>query len=126
VELRGTLGDFNLPCIIQLLERSRKTGVLRIAHAEGGSALYIEQGQVVHAEHPGSEGTEAVASLLGLLQGKFWFQAEALPQRRTITISSTHLVLEAARLLDESRRDEEPEWRPWVLEEEDEWFGIKK
>jgi hypothetical protein len=126
VELRGNLGEFNLPCIIQLLESGRKTGILRIVHADGGSALYFEQGQVVHAEHPDSDGEEAVVSLFGLLGGEFWFETGALPQRRTITMSSTHLVLEAARLLDESRQKEEAEWRPWILEEEDEWFGIKE
>jgi len=126
VELRGTLEEFNLPCVIQLLEISRKTGVLRVAHADGSSVLCFDQGHVVHAEHLDNEGLEAVFSLLRLLRGDFSFQTEAPPQKRTITLSSEHLVLEAARLLDESRRDEEPEWRPWVLEEEDEWFGIKE
>jgi hypothetical protein len=126
VELGGTLGEFDLPCIIQLLESSRKTGILRIEHPGGESVLGFEQGRVVHAEHPGGDGEQAAYSLFRVREGEFSFQAEALPQKRTISMSSTHLVLEAARLLDESRRDEEPEWRPWVLEDEDEWFGIKE
>ena len=123
MELRGNLREFVLSDIVQLLESSRKTGVLRIQ--DSGAALYFEQGRVVHAECCGFEGEEAVYLLFQAAQGEFSFQRETLPGTRTITSGTTHLLLEAARRLDESRRREEPEWRPWLLEDENKWFGIR-
>ena len=107
MELRGNLRDFGLPDIIQLVAFGRKTGVLRVDSESGGAALYFHDGSVVHADSPGLEGEPAVFSLFGIPDGEFRFQSDVSAPRRTISMDPTNLVMEAARLLDESRRAEE-------------------
>ncbi len=142
VELRGNLKDFSLPDVIQLVGFGRKTGILRVACQGGGAALYFEEGRVVHAVHPQATGEEAVFQLFRVPAGEFRFQNEVLPEDRTISMDPTNLVMEAARLLDESRRDEvemgvgedassptfeaEPEWLPEPEELEGDWFEIEE
>ena len=124
MELRGNLKDFSLPDIIQLVGFGRKTGVLRVGCAEGDAALFFDEGSVVHAEHNGTRGVEAVYALFHVAEGEFQFQKEIASPDRTITMDSTNLLMEAARLLDESRRempssgDEECRSGEWVQESE--------
>lgn len=110
MELRGNLKDFSLPDIIQLVGFGRKTGVLRVECENGGAALYFEDGDVVHAVNCGLEGEKAVYALFCVPDGEFRFQTEIEPPGRTISMDPTNLIMEAARLLDESRR--EPESSP--------------
>lgn len=105
MELRGNLKDFGLADIIQLVGFGRKTGALRVDCDQGAAALYFDEGNVVHAEFPGLEGTTAVYTLFRVPAGEFRFQTEVAPPRRTIAMDPTNLVMEAARLLDEARRD---------------------
>ncbi len=104
MELRGTLKDFSLADVIQLVAFGQKTGVLEI-HWEGGrAALYFENGHVVHAEAPGHTGEEAVFALFGMAEGEFRFHSGEQAPARTITLDPTNLVMEAARRLDEADR----------------------
>jgi hypothetical protein len=124
LELRGNLKDFGLADIIQLVGFGRKTGALRVDCEAGGAALYFEEGNVVHAEYPGAEGTQAVFTLFRVPAGEFRFQTEASPPKRTIAMDPTNLVMEAARLLDESRRGENgEEWNGEAVELGEDWFG---
>lgn len=130
MELRGNLKDFSLPDIIQLVGFGRKTGVLRVDCGNGGAALFFDDGNVVHAEKSGMEGEAAVYSLFRIPEGEFRFQTETPPPGRTIYMDPTNLVMEAARLLDESRRDAEPhaaapEEPPEELQElSGDWLGV--
>jgi hypothetical protein len=126
VELRGNLIDFSLPDIIQLVGFGRKTGALRLDCSEGAAALFFDQGNVVHAEFPGAEGEQAVFRLFHIPEGEFRFQTEVLPDTRTIAMDPTNLIMEAARQLDESRREEpEEQLLTDALDElsESDWFG---
>lgn len=128
MELRGNLKDFSLPDIIQLVGFGRKTGVLKVECENGGAALFFEEGDLVHAERPGASGEEAVYSLFQLPEGEFRFQTEVLPPTRSITMDSTNLVMEAARLLDESRRDSQTsqgEWHPTEATDSEDWGSFE-
>jgi len=130
VELRGNLKDFSLPDIIQLVGFGRKTGVLRVNSQRGDAALFFEEGNVIHAEFPGSSGQEAVFALFRVGHGEFRFQGDVSSPARTIEMDPTNLVMEAARLLDEARRDgedEEPDWKDGIAPADDEdWFGLEE
>lgn len=110
MELRGNLRDFSLPDIIQLVGFGRKTGVLRVDCGEGGAALFFDEGAVVHAEFKDLQGEAAVYALFHAGEGEFQFQKEIPSPDRTIAIDSTNLLMEAARLLDESRRETLSGW----------------
>lgn len=104
MELWGNLKDFSLPDVIQLVGFGRKTGVLSVEYGGVGSMLYFSGGNVIHAVSGAVEGEEAVYDLFHLEEGQFRFQAEVEPPHRTIFMDPTNLVMEAARLLDESSR----------------------
>lgn len=126
MELRGNLRDFSLPDIIQLVGFGRKTGALRITFVGGAAALYFEEGSVIHAEYPGTQGEQAVYAMFRVPQGEFRFQADVAPSARTITMDATNLVMEAARLLDESRRAEDEGTAPADGETPSaEWLGVE-
>lgn len=122
MELRGNLRDFSLPDIIQLVGFGRKTGVLQVDGDGGCAALYFEEGKVVHAAFGETRGESAVYRLFRVAAGEFRFHSETLPPDRTIAMDPTNLVMEAARLLDEARRDEDAE--PVLdLATEGDWFN---
>ncbi|MBI5014284.1 MAG: DUF4388 domain-containing protein [Deltaproteobacteria bacterium] len=126
MELRGNLKDFGLADIIQLVGFGRKSGALRVDCEAGGAALFFEDGNVVHAEYPGAEGTAAVFTLFRVPAGEFQFQSDSTAPRHTIAMDPTNLVMEAARLLDESRRDGDGNGGGWDgggAELGDDWLG---
>jgi len=126
LELRGNLKDFSLPDIIQLVGFGRKTGALRISFVGGAAALYFEEGNVIHAEYPGTQGEQAVYAMFRVPQGEVRFQADVAPSTRTIAMDPTNLVMEAARLLDESRRAEAEGATPEGGEvPSGEWLGVE-
>lgn len=126
MELRGNLKDFSLPDIIQLVGFGRKTGALRISFVGGAAALYFEEGNVIHAEYPGTQGEQAVYAMFRVPHGEFRFQADVAPSTRTIAMDPTNLVMEAARLLDESRRAEAEGAGPDGGEvPSGEWLGVE-
>jgi len=106
LELWGNLKDFSLPDVIQLVGFGRKSGVLGVEHNGSTAKLFFMEGNVVHAEMNDSVGEDAVFMLFRLGEGEFRFQAEAAPSEQTICMDPTNLVMEAARLLDESTRDD--------------------
>jgi hypothetical protein len=116
LELWGNLRDFSLPDIIQLVGFGRKTGALSVEHKGIGSMLYFQQGNVVHAEMGDVEGQEAVFRLFRLTDGEFRFRADVQPSHRTIFMDPTNLVMEAARLLDESTRGQYEQEEPAAVE----------
>lgn len=105
MELWGNLKDFSLPDVIQLVGFGRKSGVLSVAHSGGHSQLYFSSGNVIHAVSNDIEGEDAVYALFRVEEGEFRFQADASPPTQTIFMDPTNLVMEAARLLDESSRE---------------------
>lgn len=121
MELRGNLRDFSLPDIIQLVGFGRKTGVLRVDYGDG-AALYFDRGHVVHAEHDGTVGEDAVYALFAVGAGEFQFHAAEPSPRRTITLDPTNLVMEAARRLDEAHREGPGEGEPGSGDLGDEWL----
>ena len=119
MELRGTLKDFSLPDIIQLVAFGQKTGVLRVKWAGGTASLYFDNGEVVHAEYPGRVGETAVFALFEVEDGEFQFHTGVPSPERTITMDATNLVMEAARRLDEARREAGDGSPGWSLGEDD-------
>lgn len=110
MELWGNLKDFSLPDVIQLVGFGRKSGVLGVENEGATAKLFFVEGNVVHAEMGKLVGEDAVYMLFRLGEGEFRFQAEKEPPNQTIFMDPTNLVMEAARLLDESSRSdmEEP------------------
>ncbi|MBN2345381.1 MAG: DUF4388 domain-containing protein [Candidatus Aminicenantes bacterium] len=105
-QLKGKLGDFRLPEVVQFLHLNRKSGEL-VLHAEDHAPigrLFLIQGELVHAEMDGSGGLAAFERIMHHEHGYFIFLAERISQNLTIERPVEVLLLEAHARHDELSR----------------------
>ena len=100
---RGVLRRVSLQDVIQMECLARSSSILEISNPKSSGKIFIETGQIVHAQVGDVTGEEAFNQLLGLSGGQFNLKSFAEPPVRTITGQWEFLVMEAARKTDESR-----------------------
>jgi len=99
--LEGNLKDFDLSDILQLIHMGKKTGALEVvAEAESG-VIYFSNGTAVHAVVSDLSGDEAVNRILRCRAGHFAFKPDIGTSYHSIKTPLQHLVLDAARQIDE-------------------------
>lgn len=104
--LQGSLKDFDITDILQLININKKDGCLEIIGANDFGRIYFENGAVTHAETSDRVGEHAVHKVLMLSDGTFKFLADEKSDRKTINLPIQHLMLEAARSIDEWKQIE--------------------
>lgn len=100
---QGSLKELPLPDIVQLVSVSGKTGKFTLTRDNERGAIFLKNGQMVHAAVGDLIGEEAIYTLAIWNSGDFQFTPGDEPDRQTITKSNTNLLMEAARRLDEWR-----------------------
>ena len=70
---QGSLKELPLPDIIQLVSVSGKTGVFTLKNGTEAGYIYLQDGQIVHAQVGDLAGEEAVYELAIWPQGEFVF-----------------------------------------------------
>ena len=96
------VSGLNLFDIIQVLSMSKATKKLEIQYPGGSGMLYMENGDLVHAESGDSIGDEVACRCLAEETSSFIEHPWEPVEERTIHQTTTHLLLEAARLKDEN------------------------
>jgi Domain of unknown function (DUF4388) len=87
----------------QFMLLGRKTGALHLINGDERGVLYVCAGQIVAAVGPDLRGGQETAmKLLGWTEGYFEFSVEPVPPSDEIELGTESLLLETARLLDES------------------------
>jgi DNA-directed RNA polymerase subunit F len=104
VELRGSLKNFPLPDIIQLIGMGRRTGVLAVVTGSDQASIWFDSGDMIHAEYGALEGAKVIYQLFRKQDGSFQFTSGAPAPRRSITADWMSIVMEAARRFDEESR----------------------
>ena len=103
--LRGDLAQVGLSSLLVLIEMERKTGLLQLRAPGGPSAqILVREGKVVHARLDDAEepvDAECVYYLLTWGAGEFEFIACLVEGVDRVNVSTTHLLMEGARLIDE-------------------------
>ncbi len=100
--LSGQLEEISLFDIIQILENSRLTGVLRIVSSAANGEIYMSNGLIANARTPSEAGLEAMSKFTGVLDGTFEFEKSSAEYERVIQASSnTALILDLLRARDE-------------------------
>ncbi len=100
--LTGTLGEFSLADIIQLINMGGKSGRLTLWEGSSGEgSLYFECGFVVHATRGSLEGEAAAQSLIALDGGTFEFTPGKTPAKKTVMLAGYELLMRAAQKVDE-------------------------
>ena len=98
----GMMRRVGLQDVLQMECLSRKSSVLEIFTGSVRGRVHIFEGNIVHAESGGLQGEMGLYALLGLRAGDFNFLPYTEPVARTITTNYEFLLMEAARLADET------------------------
>jgi hypothetical protein len=105
--ISGSISEMPLPDLLQLFDNSRKSGVLTIRSVRGIGRVYLREGQVYHAEveaNPVVKPRKAFYRMFAWTEGAF--DLKPLGEHvvaEEIAESTTSLVLEGVRQLDEIR-----------------------
>jgi CheY-like chemotaxis protein len=113
--LAGRLQEVGLPGLLTLLEMERKSGVLVVIRDEGSPApeatgdatvarVFLKEGRVHAARVEGRDepaNAECVYALLEWRAGRFEFEAATVEMEDEVRSSTSFLLMEAARRLDE-------------------------
>lgn len=112
--LRGRMDEISLASVLGMLEMERKTGIMLVERDDASARLFIRKGHVIRADcdQPRLTGAAAAFEALGWRSGSFDFLIGDIGGVDEIQTSTTFLLLEAARRLDEAneqRRAAKPE-----------------
>jgi hypothetical protein len=100
----GRLDDVSPLDLLQSLGIYRRTGHVVFLHPYGRSQLWFEAGAIVDAESGALQGAAALYRIVTHERGEYLLEVTGEPHVHTIERSSSALVFEAARRLDESQR----------------------
>lgn len=105
--IQGRLEEMGITDLMQSLEMGQKSCRLMIRKGSEQGELYFANGQCRDAKLGKLEGDNAVYRIIGWTEGEFEidFNAANASSRTTTTRSTTGLLMEAMRLMDEANRD---------------------
>lgn len=102
--LSGTLKAMPLFELVQILNHTRKTGLLRLAREAESAVVYFHEGEARDASVGGLRGTPAFYALLAWENGRFAFDSEHRRKEVSIPDPTLPILMEGMRLLDEGRK----------------------
>jgi len=102
--IQGRLEEMSVTELMQSLEMGQKTCRLTLRRNGDQAELYFNAGQCKHAQLGGTEGDSVAYQVIGWLDGEFEIEFGATSDRQTTTLSTTGLLMEAMRLMDESNQ----------------------
>ena len=109
--IHGTLEQLGLSSLLVMVEMERKSGILRLERQGVTGRVFVREGRVIAARLDGDrapeksrKGAETVYHLLTWGDGRFEFSAVEVEMEDEVNSSTTHLLMEGARLIDEQNR----------------------
>jgi DNA-binding response OmpR family regulator len=102
--LRGTLVNFGLSSLLMVIELDRMSGLLTLHGPIGTGRLAIRAGRVLRARidgDKGAHGPHAIYQMLQWAKGTFEFEAGEVGGEDQIERSTSFLLMEGARMVDE-------------------------
>jgi len=107
--LKGDLTQVGLSSLLVLTEMERKTGLLQLKGLDGtGAQILLREGRVVHARlesRPDPVDAECIYHLLTWAGGEFELITCLIEGPDRVNVSTTHLLMEGARRMDEGSLD---------------------
>lgn len=107
--IQGRLEEMSILDLMQSLEMGQKSCQLTIRRGSETCELFFAVGQCKDARLGALEGEPAVYEVLRWSDGEFEIDFNVAPKRETISRSTTGLLMEGLRLVDESQRDASPD-----------------
>jgi CheY-like chemotaxis protein len=111
VGIHGTLEQLGLSSLLVILEMERKSGILRVEKPGATGRIFSREGRIiaaridstdVPAEH--RKGAKAVYHMLTWTAGRFDFSVVDVDMEDEVQSTTTNLLMEGARLIDEAKR----------------------
>ncbi len=99
---QGMLRQVGLQDVIQMECLGRNSSILEIRNRQVSGRIYIEDGRIIHADAGDVKGEPAFQKLLSLTGGSFQLQHFEPPPERSIEGQWEFLLMEAARVRDET------------------------
>ncbi len=103
--IQGRLEEMSILDLMQSLEMGQKSCRLTIRNAGEMCQLFFAAGQCADAKLGSTEGEGAVFQVVRWPAGEFEIDFNSAPERTTISRTTTGLLMEALRLVDEGQRD---------------------
>ena len=103
--IQGRLEEMSILDLMQSLEMGQKSCRLTIRHDAETCELFFAAGQCADARLGSTEGEAAVFQVVRWPVGEFEIDFNSSPTRTTISRTTTGLLMEALRLMDEGQRD---------------------
>jgi hypothetical protein len=107
--VQGRLEEMSIMDLMQSLEMGQKSCQLTIRRGEESGDLFFASGQCKDARLGALEGEAAVFEAVRWPEGEFEIDFNRAPTRDIISRTTTGLLMEALRLVDEGQRDGESE-----------------
>lgn len=86
---------------VQMIALTGRDKIIEVVTPKGTGKIWFEHGDIVHVEYGEFRGEMAFYRLLSVNRGTFHEVFWTAPAKRTVQRSSTHLLMEAARMADE-------------------------
>jgi CheY-like chemotaxis protein len=108
--LSGRLEQLGLSSLLVMMEMERKDGVLQLQNSTDKKVgrIFIRKGQVIQAridkDDAERNGAQSVYHMLTWSKGRFHFTAMDIEIEDLVHASTTSLLMEGARLIDEANR----------------------
>ncbi len=109
---QGVLRRVGLQDVIQMECLGRNSSILEIHNQQLRGRVYIEDGRIIHAQTGNTVGESALYNLLAIPSGEFQLQPFEPPPKRTIEGQWESLLMEAARVRDETMASQTPATGP--------------
>ncbi len=111
VGIHGTLEQLGLSSLMVILEMERKSGILRVEKAGATGRIFAREGRIIAARIEGDaapkdakKGANAVYQMLTWTAGRFDFSVVDVDMEDEVKSTTTNLLMEGARLIDEANR----------------------
>jgi DNA-binding response OmpR family regulator len=105
--ISGTLADMSFTDIIQSLTTGEKDVEIQLQNGGKKGVIYIQQGEIIYAQTQGLKGQDAFYRLMTWQDGEFEIKACTAVPPRNIFESAMSLLMEGARIADETNLQEE-------------------
>ena len=94
--------------LIQMFHQKRVDRTLRIFAYDGRvGGIYMNQGEIIHVEAGAMQGFPAILDLMRWTEGRIVVYDALLSNEQTNTTPTMHLIMDAARAMDEEPDEEE-------------------
>jgi CheY-like chemotaxis protein len=110
---QGVLRRVGLQDVLQMECLARSSSLMEVSNGEMQGSIYVQDGQIIHAQVGELTGEDAFNRLMLLSGGQFNLKQFVQPPSITITGSWEFLLMEAARKRDEAQ-EAESQLPPWA------------